>query len=57
MANPLHNEAQSLAALDLRHVLHPTTNLKTHAATGPRILDRAAGVYVWDTEGLSLIHI
>ena len=51
MANPLHNEAQSLAALDLRHVLHPTTNLKTHAVTGPRILERAAGVYVWDTEG------
>ncbi|MGA1370001.1 MAG: aminotransferase [Pseudomonadales bacterium] len=51
MANPLHNEAQALAALDLRHVLHPTTNLKVHQSVGPRIIDHAAGVYVWDSEG------
>jgi 4-aminobutyrate--pyruvate transaminase len=53
MTDPLHNEfpPQSLEARDLRHVLHPTTNLKTHASVGPRIHDHAAGVYLWDNQG------
>ncbi|MEZ5595253.1 MAG: aminotransferase [Pseudomonadales bacterium] len=53
MTDPLHNEfpADSLEAKDLRHVLHPTTNLKLHHATGPRIQTRAQGVYIWDNQG------
>jgi 4-aminobutyrate---pyruvate transaminase len=53
MADPLHNEfpPASLEARDLRHLLHPTTNLKRHHETGPQILDRAQGVYVWDSQG------
>jgi len=53
MADPLHNEfpPDSLEARDLRHLLHPTTNLKLHHQTGPRIHDHAAGVYLWDSQG------
>jgi 4-aminobutyrate--pyruvate transaminase len=53
MAHPLHNEypADSLEAKDLQHLLHPTTNLKQLAATGPRVHARAKGVYMWDNQG------
>lgn len=53
MADPLHNEfpPDSLEARDLRHLLHPTTNLKLHHQTGPRIHDHARGVYLWDSQG------
>jgi 4-aminobutyrate--pyruvate transaminase len=53
MADPLHNEfpPDSLEARDLKHVLHPATNLVLHHRNGPRIHDHARGVYLWDTEG------
>lgn len=51
--NPLHNEfpADSIEAKDLKNMLHPTTNLKTHAETGPSVHERAEGVYIWDNHG------
>lgn len=53
MADPLHNEfpLDSLEGKDLAHLLHPTTNLKQHAELGPSILERAEGVYIWDSKG------
>ncbi len=53
MADPLHNEfpPDSLEAKDLEHLLHPTTNLKQHHETGPRVHARAKGVYLWDSQG------
>jgi len=53
MTDPLHNEfpPESLEARDLKHLLHPTTNLKLHHQTGPRIHERASGVYLWDDQG------
>jgi 4-aminobutyrate--pyruvate transaminase len=53
MADPLHNEfpPDSLEAKDLLHLMHPTTNLKLHHQTGPKIHDHAAGVYIWDQRG------
>ena len=53
MADPLHNEfpPDSIEAKDLRHLLHPATNLAQHQATGPRVLTRAEGVYIWDNQG------
>lgn len=53
MADPLHNEfpPDSLEARDLRHLLHPTTNLQQHQATGPKVHARAKGVYLWDSQG------
>ena len=53
MADPLHNEfpPESLEAKDLRHVLHPTTNLAQHHRQGPVVHERAEGVYLWDNRG------
>jgi len=58
MADPLHNEfpAGSLEAKDLEHLLHPTTNLKTHHQVGPKIHDHAQGVYMWDSQGNQYIE-
>ncbi len=42
---------EQLKQLDIAHHLHPRTNLKRHARTGPFILARGEGVYVWDTDG------
>ncbi len=53
LAKHLHNQAPpgSLEARDLQHLLHPTTNLKQHLATGPVIHSHAKGVYMWDSHG------
>ncbi len=53
MADPLHNEfpPDSIEAKDLKHLLHPATNLAQHQANGPRVLTRAEGVYIWDNQG------
>lgn len=53
MADPLHNEfpPDSIEAKDLKHVLHPTTNLAQHHAVGPKVLTRAEGAYIWDNQG------
>jgi len=36
---------------DSRHFLHPFTDHKSLAAKGARIVERAEGIYVWDTDG------
>lgn len=53
MAHPLHNEfpPESLEAKDLRHLLHPATNLALHREQGPALHVRAKGVYLWDNRG------
>jgi putrescine aminotransferase len=38
-------------ALDRRHYLHPFTDYKDLGARGSRIITRAEGIYVWDSEG------
>ena len=38
-------------AIDQRHYLHPFTDYKGLAAVGSRIITRAEGVYLWDSEG------
>ena len=37
--------------LDRRHYLHPFTDHKALAAKGTRVITRAEGVYLWDSEG------
>ncbi len=37
--------------LDARHYLHPFTDFKSLAAEGARVIERAEGVYLYDTEG------
>lgn len=48
--------ANSAAARDKATLLHPYTNLKKHETTGPLVIDRAAGVKVWDDAGKEYIE-
>jgi 4-aminobutyrate--pyruvate transaminase len=45
-ANP-----NSLAARDVAALIHPYTNLEKHQETGPTIMARGEGVYVYDDSG------
>jgi 4-aminobutyrate---pyruvate transaminase len=49
---PLSN----LAARDVETLVHPYTNLATLRDTGPLVLERGQGVYVYDTEGKAYIE-
>ena len=42
-------------ALDRRHFLHPFTDTKALHATGTRVITRAEGVYLWDSDGQRLL--
>ncbi|MEM7000241.1 MAG: aspartate aminotransferase family protein [Pseudomonadota bacterium] len=42
---------EQLQDLDLKHYLHPFTNYKELRDEGSRIITRADGVYLWDSEG------
>jgi 4-aminobutyrate---pyruvate transaminase len=46
-----HPRPLDLAQRDLAYVVHPYTNFKTNEATGPFIIDRGEGVYVYDNDG------
>ena len=46
----VHNTAE-LVARDKAHMVHPVTNLKAVLETGPLVLHRGEGVYLWDTDG------
>ncbi|MCM2291955.1 aspartate aminotransferase family protein [Allorhizobium sp. BGMRC 0089] len=46
-ASPLSN----LAAIDAAHHLHPFNDMKKLAAEGVRVMNRAEGVYIWDSTG------
>ncbi len=50
--HPLSN----YAARDVEALLHPTTNLFTHRATGPLMLEKAEGIYIYDTQGKRYIE-
>lgn len=42
-------------AIDRRHYLHPFTDSKALHAAGSRIIERAEGVYLWDTDGEKIL--
>ena len=42
-------------ALDRQHFLHPFTDHKTLHEQGTRVITRADGVYLWDSEGTRLL--
>ena len=46
----------SAAARDIAAVLHPYTDLVTHAENGPMIIARGKGVHVWDEDGREYIE-
>ena len=42
-------------ALDHAHFLHPFTDHKRMHETGARIIQRAEGVYLWDSDGHQML--
>src|SRR3954447_4980295 len=48
--------ANSAAARDIAHVLHPYTDLKAHQEQGPMIITRGEGVRVFDDSGKDYIE-
>ena len=46
----------NFAARDVETLLHPTTNLAAHRASGPLVLERAEGIHVWDAAGKRYIE-
>ncbi len=46
----------SPASRDIAYVMHPYTNLKKHQDTGPIIIERGEGVYVYDDGGKQYIE-
>jgi adenosylmethionine-8-amino-7-oxononanoate aminotransferase len=44
-------DTAALRQMDINHMFHPRTNLKRHSQSGPLILARGEGVYVYDTDG------
>ena len=49
---PLSN----FAARDVEALLHPTTNLEKHRASGPLVIDKAEGIYLYDQDGKRYIE-
>ena len=41
----------NMAVRDIETVIHPYTNLARHRETGPLILDRGEGIYLYDDGG------
>src|SRR5260370_6539103 len=53
---PLMNVLSNLAVRDIETLVHPYTNLATFRDVGPLVIERARGVYVYDTEGKDYIE-
>ncbi len=47
---------QKLSKKDKDFLFHPNTNLATHKDSGPFILERGEGIYVYDTDGNKYIE-
>lgn len=46
---------RDIQALDSAHFLHPFTDFKDLASRGARVIVKAEGIYVWDSEGDKLL--
>ena len=55
MAVVTQRSTQEWRVLDQRHFLHPFTNHKTLYAKGSRIITKAEGVYLWDSDGHQIL--
>jgi 4-aminobutyrate--pyruvate transaminase len=53
---PASTSPDSLAARDIRGVLHPYTNLRAHEQAGPLVITRGEGVRVFDEAGRDYIE-
>jgi len=54
-ASPPVRATAEWRALDTAHALHPFTDFKALAAEGSRIITRADGAWLWDSEGQQIL--
>ncbi len=54
--NKPNSNTDILSKKDIENVFHPNTNLVAHKDTGPFILERGDGIYVYDTDGKKYIE-
>ena len=48
-------DTAAIQALDTAHFLHPFTDYKDLATRGARVITKADGIYIWDSEGKRLL--
>ena len=48
-------DTRRIQALDSAHFLHPFTDFKDLAGRGARVITRADGIYIWDSEGQRML--
>jgi putrescine---pyruvate transaminase len=48
-------DTKMIQAMDTAHFLHPFTDFKDLGTRGARVITKAQGVYVWDSEGKSML--
>jgi len=48
-------DTAAIQALDTAHFLHPFTDYKDLAMRGARVITKAEGIYIWDSEGQRLL--
>lgn len=52
----MNESLSALANTDVAHFIHGYTNLASHRRTGPRIITRGKGIYVYDEQGHEYIE-
>jgi len=50
-----NTNTKAIQSLDAQHHLHPFTNTGALNKKGPMVIDRAEGVYLWDSEGNKIL--
>jgi putrescine aminotransferase len=55
LTDPQSLSTREIQALDNAHFLHPFTDFKDLASRGARVITKADGIYVWDSEGEKML--
>jgi len=55
MSSPTHNQTKHWQALDAAHHIHPFSDTAALNKEGVRVITRADGVYLWDSEGNKIL--
>ncbi|MBE7637925.1 aminotransferase class III-fold pyridoxal phosphate-dependent enzyme [Sneathiella sp. P13V-1] len=56
MSSPDLRQGNSLASRDVKNLIHSYTNLSVHEKTGPLIIEKGKGIYVYDDNGKEYIE-
>lgn len=54
-STPLSNQTKYWQTIDARHHIHPFTDQRALAKKGVRVITKAKGIYLWDSQGNRLI--